>query len=585
MFPTFRRALGHLLESPIGDKARWGWWETMALLGYVAVVASGVRWHEGWTDEAQAWMIARDMGWWQMMLHGVRYEGTPGLWHSVLWVMARLHLSYIGMHYAAALLAVAGAAVLLRWAPFPRYLKLLIPFTFFLAYQDAVVARSYVLFAGLGFGAAALLRGRIRRPLLLAVLLGLIAQISIHGCIASGGLAIVAAVEAWQAGLHRMRRYQAAAGLLLLFWLLAIATAAPPRDLDFAAAKNLHKARIWVRDSQGGHWVYGNDQIPVDPDPSKPHLVTRKDARGSATMQPGELAPIPLQRAHLPFGRRLWLRVAHLLGLVTFPISTSRSLAVGTVVLWVMLVWGRTRAGEPAPRQGLGRLALIPPVLMVAAFSKLYVAPRHAGVLFTLFVISLWLAWPESELQEELTPRRQWQRVALTTMLLLVAVQQIGWTEDAILADKHYPYSGDWTTARFLKTAREDGPVAGFYYHAIGALAYLPGYHYMNQPHSYWLWSKNLRIDQEAPKVLAQKPLYVVVGGFTWGDQGDLMVDWGNPYDGSPLMPMADSYRIMRYFERHGYIETHRFCGRLLMRDGYSEEVCNMVLEPYAPED
>jgi hypothetical protein len=48
---------------------------------------------------------------------------------------------------------------------------------------------------------------------------------------------------------------------------------------------------------------------------------------------------------------------------------------------------------------------------------------------------------------------------------------------------------------------------------------------------------------------------------------------------------MADAYQVTRFFEEHGYIETHRFCGRQWMRDSYSEEECNIVLEPYVPED
>lgn len=575
-----------MLSTLTRSEERWSWWETSALLGFAGVVAAGIRWHEAWTDEAQAWMIARDMGWWQMMLHGIRYEGSPGLWHSVLWVLARLHLSYIGMHYVAGLLAVAGIAVLLRFAPFPRYIKLLIPFTFFLAYQDAVVARSYVLFAGLGFGAAALIRQKVSRPVLLAVLLGLIANISIHGCIASGGLAMVALIQVWQRGLHRKARYQLSGALLLALWLIAIVSAAPPKDLDFAAAKSFHKARVWAGSPHGGHWLYGNDEIPVNADPFLPHVLSAREAKTSLTMQPGELAPIPLAHAHLPLGQRLWLHVARLLGLVTFPISTSRSLALATMGLFFALVITRQRNGLKAgDRADLGVSALIPYVLMVLAFTKLYMAPRHTGMLFTLFVISLWLAWPSYALEQESAPRRRWIRVAFTTAFLLVLVQQIGWTKDAINADEHDPYSGDWTTASFLKSVRGEGRIAGFYYHATGALAYLPGFQYSNQPHTYWLWSTKLRIDQEAPKVLKQHPAYVVVGGFEWGNQGDVAVDWVNPYEGLPFMPMADSYRIVSLFERHGYIETHRFCGRLLMRDGYSEEVCNVVLEPYVPED
>ncbi len=552
---------------------RWGWWETGGLLGSAAGITAGGRWHEGWVDEAQAWMLARDMGWWQLMLHGVRYEGTPGLWHTVLWVLARLGFRYTGMHWVAGLLAVAGGAMLLRFAPFPRYLKLLLPFTFFLAYQDAVVARGYVLYAGLGFAAAALLRREANRPLLLALLLGLIANISVHGCIASGGLAMVAGVQAWRHGWFReSRRYLLALSLLLGFWVVAVGTAAPPGDLDFAAAKSLHKAKIWVADSRGGHWMFGNDEIPGDPNPWLPHVVTEADAKESLTMRPGELAPIPSTIPHRSLSTRLWLHIANFLGLITFPLSTWRVLALAVVVLTVDLA--RRRENR------LGWVALAPWGLMVLAFTKLYMAPRHAGMLFTSFLISLWLLWPE---RRNNAPAR-WQQVSLTVLLLLLACEQIGWTLHAVEMDKRDPYSGDWMSSHFLKETGTSR-IAAFYYHATGALAFLPGFKYMNQPHSYWVWSTKVRTDQQAPAMLQQHPEYVVVGGFTWGDQGSITVDWADPLGDLPFMPNADSYRIIPYFENNGYIESHRMCGRLLMREGYSEEVCNVVLEPYVPED
>ena len=551
---------------------------------YAGVVAAGIRWHEGWTDEAQAWMIARDLSFFQMLVRGVRYEGSPGLWHSILWVLARLHLSYIGMHYVAGVIATAGIAVFLRWAPFPRFLKLLIPFSFFLAYQDAVVARSYVLFGLLGFGAAAILRQRQDRPVLLAIVLGLIANISAHGFVASCALALVALVQAHREGVTLNRRRLTALLLLLLFWLGSFATAFPPRDTDFAAAKDLHKSRVRITDGRKVRWQYGNDEIPVDPSPDKPHIVTKADAASSLTMKLGELAPIPSTRAHLALQQRVWLHVARFLGLLTFPISTSRSLAIATLLLFGALLHTSSKNPLRGQSKEAGPLALVPYGLMILVFSKLYIAPRHTGMLFTAFLISLWLAWPSTPLRED-QPRRQTIRIALSTVLLLVMIQQAGWTKDSLVTDMHDPYSGDWTTAKFLKDVHAEGPVAGFYYHAVGALAYLPGFRYSNQPHSYWWWSTALRINQEAPKVLAQHPSYVVVGGFEWGNEGDVAVDWVDSYEGSPFMPMADSYRIVSYFEQHGYIESHRFCGRLLMRDGYSEQVCNLVLEPYVPED
>jgi hypothetical protein len=143
-----------------------------------------------------------------------------------------MHVTYSGMHWVAAAIAFCGVAILAVCAPFPRWLRLALPFTFFFAYQYAVVARSYVMLPLLAFGAAALWN---KRPVWVAVSLGLMANTSMHGLALAAGLAFVYAVETFQ-GRHRERGYW-----LPLLIFLALASAAvltvvpPPPDLTFGS--------------------------------------------------------------------------------------------------------------------------------------------------------------------------------------------------------------------------------------------------------------------------------------------------------------------------------------------------------------
>src|SRR5207302_408034 len=73
------------------------------------------------------------------------------------------------------------------------------PFSFFLAYQYSVVARSYTLFPLLCFLAAHAYRQAKPRPVLLAIYLALLANLSIHGTMVAS---LFAAVYAW----HHLRR-------------------------------------------------------------------------------------------------------------------------------------------------------------------------------------------------------------------------------------------------------------------------------------------------------------------------------------------------------------------------------------------
>ena len=58
----------------------------VALLLYSGVVLFTLGHHEKWSDEAQAWLIARDLDLKTIWFHELRYEGSPGLWHTILWV-------------------------------------------------------------------------------------------------------------------------------------------------------------------------------------------------------------------------------------------------------------------------------------------------------------------------------------------------------------------------------------------------------------------------------------------------------------------------------------------------------------------
>lgn len=541
---------------------RWGWLETAVLLGYAAVVAVGILWHEPWADEAQAWLIARDLGWWKMMAHTVRYEGSPGLWHTILWVVARLGVSYAGMHWVSGAIAVAGVVVLLRESPFPWPLRILLPFGFWLAYQDAVIARSYVVFAVLAFPAAAMLRGMMRgetqptrgRLLGLAVLLGLMANLSIYGLVASAGFALAA--------LGVIRKDKGAAIRLPVlalsaFWIFAVATAFPPSDVNFAAGNNFERSQEKIEAKFG----YQKAQLELEKTP-------KSDVR------PGELAPVPPPMTHWTAAQAFWHKAARVLSLLTYPVATNRWFALALCALVVVQAI-RLRAG---PGQ-MGWMGLLPWALMILVFTQIYLAPRQAGMLWTVLVTALWLTWPA---QPERTPAGVWLHRALVAALVLAAIDQAWWTAHAVWGDMHGPYCGDVAMEQFLKAQPKGTRIAGFYYYSVGAEPWFDHPVYRNQATSYWVWSRNVRTDQQAPATIAARPDVLVLGQMRWGPRnGNIDTEWmAPPADETPDESLSDRYRIVPYAEAHGYRITHRFCGTAFMRDGYSEQLCETAMQP-----
>lgn len=544
----------------------WTWMESLLLALYALLVGAGIAWHEPWADEGQAWLIARDSGFWHMLLHEVRYEGSPGLWHAFLWVLARMHVTYMGMHWISGAFAVAGVYVLLRYSPFPLILRILLPFGFWLAYQDAVVARSYVLFAVLAFPVAAILRQAAREKLaakhllVLAVLLGLMANLSLHGFIASLGFAAVALLLLRrQARAGAPLRKAAAAAILCCFWIFAVATTFPPSDVDFPAGKNIqHETfRLWA--------ALGSKT-------AKAELAEIK-LRGAAP-RPGEL-PMQAVPTFQPTPHEALLRrIGRALAVVTFPISNYRILAL----LAVFLVIAQSIVFKPERGQ-LGWIGLIPWGLMVLAFTRMYLAPRHAGMLWTALIASLWLVWPA---RDATSPRAFWlQRLTLAS-LVLVGLLQIQWTARSVWADIHKPYSGDEAMAQFLKSLPPGKRIAGFGYHSVGPEAWLHRKVYFNQPATYWVWSQKPRVDARAPFAIATHPDVIVFGGWNWSQRNaDVSEDWVKPdLQTLNVVPLHDEFATIAYAEAHGYRETHRFCGEAFMRSGYSEQLCQVALQP-----
>jgi hypothetical protein len=208
------------------------WPEFATLLLYAALVAFAIPYHEPWADEAQAWQLARSLSLPALFQTYIRYEGSPGLWHLLLWILIHLHVTYAGMHWVCGGIAVGATALLVLKSPFPRYLKLLLPFTFFLLYQYAVVARSYALVPILLYCIALCWK---KSPLILALLLGLLANVALHAAVISAGLAVVYLINQFRnraAFDPRRRQLLLAAAVLLALWAFALWTAWPPKDFS-----------------------------------------------------------------------------------------------------------------------------------------------------------------------------------------------------------------------------------------------------------------------------------------------------------------------------------------------------------------
>jgi hypothetical protein len=165
---------------------------------YLAVVTIAVWHHEPWADEAQGWLLARDAGLVELWTRLLHYEGTPGLWQTLLHVFILLGFPYRALNLLSAALGVAACWLVARHAPFPAPIRLALPFTFFLCYQYAVVARSYSLLPLLLFSAAILYQRSVPRIAAFTGVLCLMAAVSVHGMALSGCIWLALHIDVWR---------------------------------------------------------------------------------------------------------------------------------------------------------------------------------------------------------------------------------------------------------------------------------------------------------------------------------------------------------------------------------------------------
>ncbi len=229
--------------------------EYSVLCIYILLLSVFMYFHEPWYDEAQAWLIARDASLREILFTIPHYEGHPPLWFLLLAAFAKSGANFDLTVKVLTLTFNAAAMILLLFrSPFPRYIRLLLPFTYFLFYQHGVICRPYSLLL-LGFLLAATFwQVKEEKPFRFSLSLMLMCASSAYGIIFAGGISIVWLLElrrsaTWRdyfRSLFHGRRF-AAMLLLLLFALLNIFSILPRHD-TFAASYGLSGDNpVWFR--------------------------------------------------------------------------------------------------------------------------------------------------------------------------------------------------------------------------------------------------------------------------------------------------------------------------------------------------
>ena len=355
-------ATGH--RAPGTARVEW-----IALIAFVALTIVLELNHVMWRDEVRALTVAIQSSSWSDLWRNLHTEGHPILWYAVLRVGYGVTHSVLIMPVLSIAFAAGAAFIILRYAPFPLWARLLIVFGDFLCYEFSVVTRNYGIAILLMMVACVLFPRRNHRALLLGLTLAAMANTSVHAALVAFILAIVWAMDGFNADRRPTLLSPASlAGVAIVIIGVAIAflSAKPAPGMAFAPVVSTIDVGALLR------------KVFRDPGAS---------LAGSSYADVGAAGILP------------WIRLG------IDPAIASR-VFVDVALLW--LAWSLRK----------NRTCLIGMLIGILGFSVLFRgaytgALRHEGILFFLFVALCWIACAES------TPERC-RTIALGLLPLLI---------------------------------------------------------------------------------------------------------------------------------------------------------------------
>jgi hypothetical protein len=386
---------------------------------YAALVFVGLAHHAMWRDELQAWMIARDSGTIGDLFRNIRYEGHPPLWFLLLYVASRITRAPVAMQVLHGCLAAGAGFLFSRYAPLPRWQRVLFLLGYYPLFEYSVKSRSYVLGVICLFALCALHRpGRrgVRWPQ--ALLLMLLCATTACGMLLAVGIGAAIAVE-W-------------------FTCRARPMPLPPR-----VSPPLWSSLLLVAVTLVACAALFRLTMPP-PDAYFPGSALPDDAGEAAVRGAGRC----LVGLFVPMCEDLYVFQLGALNLVPWHVLLA-GLGIGTIAAVSIAV------GAPSVRRatiGLTMLAVVTAGMIVLTH-RVYLSARHEGTLYLAMVAAFWLArLPEKE-GERVAGRvlPPWRRVAGSAFISVALLVQAAAGIHLYALDLRRPYSMAPAVAAYLR--------------------------------------------------------------------------------------------------------------------------------------
>ena len=186
----------HIVENSVNIVKKGKIAEIMAFVAFIILSVVMFVFHEPWYDEIQAWMVATDASIGEMIFTLPHYEGHPPFWTLILTIFAKTGVPMeIGLRIPNLIFAGLAAYIVIFKAPFKKWIRCMIPFSYFLFYQYTVICRPYSMMF-LGFVLAALFyKERNKKPIRYLAALFLLCASSAYGILFAGVLCLIWTAE------------------------------------------------------------------------------------------------------------------------------------------------------------------------------------------------------------------------------------------------------------------------------------------------------------------------------------------------------------------------------------------------------
>ena len=208
-------------------------WQYVVFGLFIGISLLAAGYHEHWADEVQAWLIAKEAGWSEIIAYIPHHEGQPVLWIALLKLLLYCFNTPDVLFLSTVIMAVTVWIILFRYDIPPVY-KILIPFGQYFIYQYNVIARNYCL----GYLALALTgllyKDRHSHRFAYAASLLLLAESTTFYAPVAVVLGVAWFCEGWQIMCGKIKPYLLPMSMLAFFGFVLVWQMLPLPEMSFS---------------------------------------------------------------------------------------------------------------------------------------------------------------------------------------------------------------------------------------------------------------------------------------------------------------------------------------------------------------